>query len=648
MIQNQDFSVNMNKVEKIEMEKELENKRQVILNSAYFNEYLKNRMDFLADIATSRIPSIENPVLFYSELIKGINKNKILLNRISGIDSNVKFTFQVLKYGKKVNLANDFYVSIPNDVLGCQAFYIIIENIIRNICKHSKKNMLFFIITIKISEPKDYDNYYKIDVYPKFYTKFDDSKSGIDKFCDLEESLDELITEALAKSRNETINISILRDDVLRDNSLGTIEMDICSAYLRKRDVVEVDFDCNDITKDFKNIDGTPNFLYAYSEKICEGKKKQYSLGYTFHLRKPRLILIIDSKNKLKLEDKTKEELNKNGVWILKQNLNLTDKCNYIEKNIYPHDILVYLDNNLEEFIKDNTSGLPIRIIKENDFDTTLMPKTNENRQFELFFWNVYITQKKFGIEFEADSAVNWENINTTKKSVFVDKDHNKNYEDHKNSYYELKCSHHRVNGLFPEEENNSYSSQLLRFKYMENVNTKIIVIDERIQGNILTKEKYKAGYLKDKFIGLQYANVVDLYHYFLKQDLIIPNYDEADLNVSNFGNLSEETSIATKINSFINNDSNQNADFIIIHLGILEKMLKNSADKSHQKINELISKLSIDKSKIVITSGRGKPNNLPPDIKFIPLSSIQNAIESQFDKFLLTQLLYNARKFKQ
>ena len=75
--------------------------------------------------------------------------------------------------------------------------------------------------------------------------------------------------------------------------------------------------------------------------------------------------------------------------------------------------------------------------------------------------------------------------------------------------------------------------------------------------------------------------------------------------------------------------------------------MLPVNVDKSKEKINETIVKLLSDKQrkKLVITSGRGKPNNLPDDISFIPLSILENAVEILFDKFLLIKLLYNSRR---
>ena len=49
-------------------------------------------------------------------------------------------------------------------------------------------------------------------------------------------------------------------------------------------------------------------------------------------------------------------------------------------------------------------------------------------------------------------------------------------------------------------------------------------------------------------------------------------------------------------------------------------------------------------KRKLILTSGT-VPTNMPPDVPFVHLSSIQNAIETCYDKILLTKILYGARK---
>jgi hypothetical protein len=605
----------------------------------YFNEYLKNRMDFLADIATSKVSSLENPMKFYQEVIKGIHKNKILLDRISGINGDVKFTFELLLDNVSIERNNDFYVSMPNDVLGCHAFYIIIENIIRNVCKHAKKDKLYFKLCINITESENFSSYYKVEIYPKFYSTFSGgnfSELQVDNTVDL---------DSLKALLNSYINQSILdQSNVLRDRALGTIEMDICSAYLRKRDIADVQKDDNEVSEErgFINKDGTPNFLHVTTKEVNENQYSQKVLVQNFYLRKPRQILVIDSNNILKLDEKAKKLLYNDGIWILKQE-------SYKPENIFPHEILVYLDNEgFDDFIKNNKNGLPLRIL--NKIDIKNIPKNNNNRDFELFMWNAYVSEKDFNTEIVTE--INSLSQSSNKNLVFMD-DHWYKFDEakNKNCYYEMGCNHHRAKIIRENIKESNNDISILKHKYNENVNTKIVLFDERIQSNIIHRpiieENTYYSCNTENYKGSMFGNSVDLYQYFLQQNLIIPNYGEADLNESNFGKMEVVGSVSNNISKFL---KLQSADFIVIHLGILEKMLpeKEGENKECNQIESLLlNDLKLDIDKVIITSGRGYPKGLPNNIKFVPLSSIQNAVESVNDKFLLTQILYNARRYK-
>jgi hypothetical protein len=346
-------------------------------------------------------------------------------------------------------------------------------------------------------------------------------------------------------------------------------------------------------------------------------------------------------------------QLRKDGIWILRQlkseEIGKVDQNAYHSENIYPHELLVYLDDNIEEFKMNNRNGLPTRILTSREVELDSLPKDNNGRRIELYLWASYLKKRGLGIKLKWKQMPEDGRFDVGKE-VFID-DHYFEFERHRNIYYEMGCAHHRAKTLTTPKMDEHV--QVLKSKYIENVFCKIAIIDERVQGNIITKKNYKEeecirlGY-SNKFIGFKYKDQLDLYHYFLKQNLIIPNYDEADLNRSNFGTLDKKKSIASRIKSFINRNNVKDADYFVIHLGVLEKMLAKETPKIEAEISGLINKLGIDVSKIIITSGRGKPDNLPKDIKFVPLSSIQNAVESLNDKFLLTQILYNARRYKE
>lgn len=617
---------------------------------ANFNTYMKDRMDFLADIATSKLSNLENPMLFYNDVIKTFDDNKLLLNRISGLENDVKYQL-VLKKNNNVFAKNDdFYISMPNDVLGCHAFYIILENIIRNICKHTKDistdGKLNFQLCINISENTDFSNYYKVEVYPIYYTNYSSNKFS--EFIQIDENK---VKKDVADI-NERLNQSILdpTTNSLRETGLGTIEMDICAAYLRKRDIVlvdseEFDLDYKDEIPKFTNKDGTPNFLYATTKCVDESSCTQYSLCYNFHFRKPRQILIIDQEHKIKWCNDTKKKIEATGVWLLNK------ENNYKDTTIYGHDIVVFVGENSKNIVQNN--NISLRQITINETDINCIPKTNDDRAIEIFFWQRYFCEKQFNAR--AINHYNNDIFNDKKfinlivadncvskfesdKFVYID-DHSINfstYKDCEQTYYETGTSNNSIkiyaNKLNSDTKLELAENKIFLYRYFENIATKIVVIDERIQANI-----------KDK--GNE-SNKISYQQYFKKQNLFIPLEEEANLNVPDFGKKDNVISENFKIRSYIN-EKKDCANFIVIHLGILEKMLENPNDKTTPKIEALLKDLDINTKKLVITSGRGKPDNLPNDIKFVPLASVQKALEVKKEKYLLTQLLYNARKYK-
>jgi hypothetical protein len=646
-----DFNTdNITNDEVSELKGKLNNNKNFFKFLSDFNTYMKDRMDFLADIATSKLSNLENPMLFYNDIIKNFDNNKLLLNRISGLESSVKYQLVLKKNNEELAKNDDFYISMPNDVLGCHAFYIILENIIRNICKHTKDissgGKLNFQLCVNISENTDFPNYYKVEVYPIYYKEINSNK-----FSELIEIEEDKVKEDVADI-NKRLNQSILdpTTNSLRETGLGTIEMDICAAYLRKRDIVlvdseEFDLDYEDNTPKFTNKDLTPNFLYATTKCVDESSCTQYSLCYNFHFRKPRQILIIDPQNKISWCEDTKNKIEATGVWLL------NNENNYKETTIYGHDIVVFVGEVGKNIVQNNNISLRQITISENDIKN--IPNNNDNRAIELFFWQRYFCEKQFNarkITCIGDEIFNINKFKTlvganncvsnfeSDKSVYIDDHSDKfsKYSDCDQTYYETGTSNNSIkiyaDKLYMDTNLNQAENKIFLYRYFENIATKLVVIDERIQAN-----------LKDKS---NESNTISYQQYFEKQNLFIPLEEKANLNVPDFGKKDNEKSENFKIRSYIN-EKKDCVDFIVIHLGILEKMLDNPNDKTTPKIQALLEDLPIDTKKLVITSGRGKPDNLPNDIKFVPLASVQKALEVKKEKYLLTQLLYNARKYK-
>lgn len=705
---------------------------------SHFNEYLKNRMDFLADIATAD-PVMENAMFLYSEVFKGFDRNRILLNRISGIsdpDFNYRIKFVsdlVYAEGEPLTKINDLQVAMTNDILGAQALYIILENIIRNIAKHAKADgdeKSLIEITVKLSNYAPRPEFYEVSI-------FDNLKRS--------EKIQEIVI-----NRNDAFNASILRneDHAVRSDNLGTIEMDVCAAYLRRIPIIEVENnrfrlifkgmseadraglhpeeserldqssyepDCEVINRLPKPSQGNssrpsntlyPKLMFAYQHDHREGTasnaNEKYSLGYMFYVRKPQEVLvIIDGSKEFKIAKGLQPESNLDyqempafGIKVMTAE-ELEHSLDTNETEVFTHQILYW--NSKSEFPKEAwnkyLTRLPKRIVPPLTDSSFQDAGDFTRRVWEKYVADQFLTKRSLklisssGISVISGGSGGLTIQATTEETaydtVFLDNHHfnwcrtcfvEKNPDGCSSiathtaqpsswNYYDMVCSHTRLDKYFSAITGSSptqklqgvYAGQYIS-QYVETVRSGVLLLDERIQENIANPKSPR-----------RYARTVDLYDYFQTQGIIIPRLTDdgssPNLNVSSFGTLDfpevisdmpQSASEALRIQSFIEEEI-PFVRFCVIHLGILEKMVGGKGTKSKTDIKNVLDALFVnvrerighekDKCEVIITSGRGQPTNVPENYSFVPLAPIQNAVETMFDKFLLTRILYNSRE---
>jgi hypothetical protein len=617
---------------------------------AYFNEYLKNRMDFLADIATSD-PVMENAMLLKNDIFKGFDRNRILLNRISGVsDKDFRFRIVLKKNGAELEDDEDVILSITNDVLGAQAFYILLENIIRNVAKHSKikrDEKSGIEITVDVADFPDNLSFYGISIY-------DNLKKTASEINDI------------VRRRNEAFDQTVLENNKLRDNNLGTIEMDVCAAYLRCQQLTcieDVGYRVlDDSTGELAPSNPcAPKLLHAYGYPL-NPEEDEYSLAYKLYVSKPKEILVIDDGGDFAVEGLPNEELVNYGILVI--------KSDQIDGNIiYNHQIRYYHSKLTGDPHSAYVGSLPKRVVGKLDgltFDTP--------QDFIALAWEKYAVSHF--LKAGAVKIINAANSRVLKgvkgrlslapgetrgtKTIFID-NHNRywcgkcaqvgdgkdceckseSYGGPQYFYYDMACSHSKVASILTHVTSKNFSIKEFTVKkaeYLEVVFCKVLIIDERIQENVVLNAK--------KYYGP--GGETNFYRYFAKQNVLIPSMEEANLNDLNFGTLADAGSVSHKIRDFILHKG-EDATFYVVHLGILEKMMDSAVRKDEQAVEDILGELfpGGERKKVVITSGRGKPNNLPKDISFVPLALIQNALETVFDKFVLTKILYNSRKAK-
>lgn len=709
---------------------------------ALFNSYLRNRMDFLADIATG-VPAMEVTRQLVRDIISGFDKNRILLNHISGVD-NFAFEIDVRDcrkcpehcYEEKCKLDGsnkDIPISIPNDVMGYHALYVIIENIIRNTAKHGGapiNSITKFILEIRNCNYNQ--SFYELIIYDSNseikthhpYTLSNDEKEWYKNL--LKQSLyhkqnnniDELIPDELshfdwlAIKQNHHINNSILDEsNKLRHGAWGMVEMDVSAAYLRK--IAPEDTDLSEFDVDIYHKNCHECCLDKVSKvNILKAVNKNNALGYKFHVMKPKEMIVVDENGSLwdelnqhyfdQEQKQTKlEKLREHGIWVLHTNFKLNNEWLFNKDEVYSHPFIIIIPEektfNLNSYLykvievdSDTKTNKTIEVLNSN-LPTRIIVCTNEN--VEQNRWVAYDTENKLcdalrNIDVEKpkenyaalvdNTIMDWAwklwlknkfdyfkiscttgyiNDNLSKyvdESLIIpnlDKqtleiqmnDHTfSNCNFKKADYYEIYG--HQTKELIEKKiillEDNGVPNPLFDkielYKLFDGVFSKILIIDERVQSE---SEKI-------------FVENVTINSLLRKVNIIVPDpqKNEIDLNASVFTNnyLFEITKL---IKNYLDQSKIIGFDFIVIHLGVIEKILQlippftKNADDIVNFINVLNSVTG--HCRIVITSGRGKPDNLPMNIPFIAYSILsQYCIENRFKSFL-NQALHAARSIK-
>jgi hypothetical protein len=670
---------NINKLE-IKIEDNSENESKTHNQIAIFNNYLKCRMDYISDI-TFGTPLMQTNKYIRKELFKDFDKVKLLLESISGL-SNFKYSIKFLYEGIEIEDSKDRKIAIPNDVLGCQAFYNILENIIRNTAKHqiiSNDSPVIFSVNFRsINQLNDLkgasqilkeeaNHYYCVEIYDNCkISGYRDIGEESDEIQNHFESISKIVNEENGKkeidaiewlvyNQNKKLNKSLLKSNrQLRATSLGLIEMGASASYLRKVDVLSVEeaqyyVDLKE-EKIFNNYEGINNLniLKAFKHPIGD----EYSLGYRFFVHKPEEILFVLSE--YGNEDRIKE-LRKEGIWIIR----FVEFQKYLDNGgVYNHQLMIFhntkqeaSDNgelSIENYISKYKTSLPIRVlnIKYNQIDSILKKEISE---IEKEVWTLWKSQflQNYNI-----TQVKITNINPKKKEdkTFIailsnhdnkinlllqeNKELNFDYFEPLSSKAQQQLPGFYKNGMnnFPayfREIRKSTGFILSYLKLKESFLSRILVIDERIQDEYkkLVSEKIPLSYTElNKMVGIYCPNPIEDFNLSDKQ------FD--DIMISKIRKYIDHT-LGDK------EDKYTQYDFLLIHYSILERMFSSNISE----INNYMEEALIDKVNVVVTSGRGTPEGLSRKVRFINLSPVINTFINIRSKYQVHYLLNSSRK---
>lgn len=587
--------------------KDLKEESKIIHQLAIYNNYVKCRMDYLSDI-TFGTPVMHTNKKVYDELYKDFDKVRLLLDHISGLSKNFQFQINFKLNNKPLTADNDILIALPNDLLGSQAFYNIIENVIRNTAKHNQKKSATTTFTVNFKEitedlkkVADKELWYEVEIY-------DDVK--ISKINNL------------VNAQNNKLNQSVLNEKTnqLRNSSLGLLEMEASAAYLRKLDITSIEEETFHVEDDKKisNKHDKLNILKAFN--------KNGGLGYRFFVSKPTEFLFV---GEFDLIDYQKKELSKNGIWIrTKDEFTKELKAGVV----FNHQFLLSTSNGIEKF----KTYLPIRYIPiDKNSRIVELLKSGSFENIEHWIWKEWFNKNKGSFEcINVMTSYDDELYNQPNRYNIAISHHDTTIESCKNDFgkninaFDVLSSNAlnklpSINGkelvdYIDQLKEDNVPNSITKFKLFEAYTNTVAVIDERIQR--YSNEKYLE--LENKEIN-SYTNV------------LIPN--EIELASDNY-----TKAITKKIETFAEKAIEESkCKFLVVHYSILERMY-GSRDK---RIDETLIKWS-EKTRVIITSGRGKPPELPSKhVCYVNLSPILNAFTQVRSKYAINYLLNTARR---
>jgi hypothetical protein len=658
----------------IEKKDQTEDKKSKNHQLQYFFQYLKSRMDYLSEV-TFGIPNLLTTKMMYGNVIKELDQVRILLNYISGI-SEFRYNFKLMYNNETLNDKKDIGVAFPSDVLGCHAFYNIIENIIRNTAKHAGKNAKYAgkkndkTITFTIHF-KDIKECGEIEGVEELYCVEIDNGVQEDGIDDIIYGKKDENEKTVVKGLIDHLNDSVLDEHHnLRNHSLGLLEMEASAAFLRQIDLPDIESDNYTVDKD----------NHYYHEKrlniIKPFKTKEGHLGYRFFVQKSKEFLFV-VKEKYKLIDKgTEKQLLNIGVQFISEK----DFFKNIEaEKSFAHQFLLYDENvSVDEinniYKSDCKTLLPLRKLQFNNRDWTnlsgywanLKPdtkKTEETKQEEEpikilqklkeWAWKKYCGNIADGLT--ADSIC-VKGQASTKKYQVVLIDHGNSYNKEWSSIKDsseviegwIENMSSRTNGKLPQfevlsktgtckEAIGNYLSKLdsrrkdndyLRIELFEAYHNKVVVIDERVQK--FATENYEGSNSSISCMKLHESTNV----YIPRSQSDDSNNPVIPLDPNDFGEYT------TKLKNYI--DDNIKNSFLLIHYGILERMYRRDENAITQQLEEWAAKAK----RVVVTSGRGAHSlNLPNSVCFVNLSSVLYAFNEYRNKYIINYLLNQARR---
>ncbi len=507
----------------------------------------------------------------------------------------------------------DIPVSMPHGLTGLHAFYSILENFIRNSVKHCSDNHLDFVVRIIV----------------------DDTESDLVRIT-LEDSRQQCspeIHERLKKGFSQ--RLSDTRGNLVPGN-WGLKEMKISACYLRsgRTDVLDEETDFQP-----RWLDDARNrpYISPVCNKCSKREKKNKNhchVGFILYLLKPKEAMFLASDVAcLKVyREKSRE-------------VTVVDPAGFREKYMkttVPHQVLFYPEHDTEasRIVKNNLSSITPRNMGLEQARLQNMPVCPS-----LIFsvWLQHLCKKHYGEPGSHDTNIsvvyrrNGKPDNPVKFNSKRGDDYNFTFRTCSDlDWTENHQPHNGMIILF--DEHAEFQDQLDWGKnsiiYYQEVSGGLPV--KQIVSDMAELSRGTAGKLRvleiiesaitrivvaDERIWEEYGTDRENKKIFKAMNLELAPVQDRKLDVSNLEDML----------------TGKTVDFCIVHLGLLDKLKKAEREKVYTMISN-------SGAIFVVTSGRGTPYNLPAGARFLEISTLEGLLADR-NKFALTQVLYSLRR---
>jgi hypothetical protein len=590
--------------------------------------YIQKRMDFIAQVATSE--PAWGVSMTWKELTKAIKQNNALWDNIARSEDIREEQIEL-----SVDSEYNPLVSIPHGRVGAQAFYTIIENILRNASKHSDPTFL--------DQVKDNEDNTKLKLELKMTSIQSTSNNEYYKRVLIKDN------SPVEKNVEDIINNKLNEDMInsrgrINEEAWGLKEIKVCSGYLRGVNPNQVDKKHSSLREN-----GDKPSLVNVRAITDPGKS---GLQYEIFFKKPMIALLLG------FDVQNSTNYRKKGVEFVDSASSLKSR---LESGPVNHEFLVVESNffkNNVSLIEDKLSILPVRILicggqseflrhNFSYFETRASFcddfKVPSHENIRDYLWDQWVSDQWWN---ESIILARWNLSNATicDDEYSISEEYRvpkleKQSEQAPDSVFSTLVSNEESIIVFDHEEDADdtllYDEALYHTTFKGGSTTADLLINSRkslikeytcisvaiIDERIWMKRDIDARYGISKYndpISCKLANVWE------KRRVKIMNTDLAFKDFKKF---------VDGIESIY--------DFLVVHQGIIEDA-KSKLDDFRSVWNELKSQCRW----IVVDTGRGKPDRAREEgLRWVEYSNLSECIvESSGDKKKLVDLLTSLR----